>query len=162
MTQDLDLFGNPYFPPRGRPGHEPTEQSTIMVSLMVAASEPVKDIAATLGVDAKTLRKHYGHILREKAAMLKRLRTKLRAAQIQQGLGGNAAALSAAIKTLDSVAAERTERDLRSKAANAPARGYVSKKQTKRDEAAQVGGKFAPPPPPPRLVSSNGQALATE
>ncbi|WP_377299686.1 LuxR C-terminal-related transcriptional regulator [Rhizobium sp. SGZ-381] len=165
MTEQIDLFGNPIDPPgrrQGRPSHEPTEASTINVMVLLAAGQTNKDIATTLGLDVKTLRRHYQHLLRQREVMLNRLRTKLRTAQIQHGLAGNAASLSAAIKSLNDVDAERVARDLRSRAANAPSgRGYVSKKETKREAARQVGGKFAPPPGP-RLIAANGQALAAD
>src|SRR5690349_5807410 len=103
MEQDLDLFGNPYDRGRseGRPSHVPSEESIINVMVLVAAGQTNKEVAGTLGLDVKTLRKHYDHLLKQRNIMLNRLRTKLRTAQIQQGLAGSAAALSGALKMLD-------------------------------------------------------------
>lgn len=163
MDEYFDLFGNPYEPGgrrQGRPAHEPTEDSTISVMVLLAAGQSNKDIGKVVGVDVKTLRKHYHHLLKSRDVMLNRLRTKLRTAQIKHGLAGNAASLSAAIKSLSDIDAERVTRDLRGRAANAPpGRGYVSKKETKREAAKGVRGLFAPPAPP-RLVANNGQAMA--
>ncbi|MDO1582418.1 LuxR C-terminal-related transcriptional regulator [Rhizobium oryzicola] len=162
-VQQFDLFGNPYEPgsrKHGRPSHEPTEATIVNVMVLLAAGQTNKEIGKVLGLDVKTLKRHYGHLLGQRDVMLNRLRTKLRTAQIQIGLAGNAAALSAAIKSLDGVDAERIERELRNRAANAPSgKGYISKKETRREAARNVGGKFAPPPPP-RLVATNGQAIA--
>lgn len=165
QVQEFDLFGNPYDPggrKQGRPSHEPTEASIVNVMVLLAAGQTNKEIGKVLGLDVKTLKRHYGHLLNERDVMLNRLRAKLRTAQIQIGLAGNATALAAAIKSLDGIGAERVERELRNRAANAPsAKGYISKKETRREAAHNVGGKFAPPPPP-RLVAANGQALIAE
>ena len=62
MTENLSLFGWPLPEPRdkaGRPEHEPTEENRNKVMLLVALKQPVKDIAAALGLTDKTLRKHY-------------------------------------------------------------------------------------------------------
>lgn len=164
VTQHLDLFGNPYDPAgrkQGRPNHEPSTESTIDVMVLLASGQTNGEIAKTVGLDVKTLRKHYGHLLKQRQIMADRLRTKLRTAQIQQGLAGNAAALSAALRTLDSVAAERVSREMREKAANKPVKGYVSKKEQRLENAKSIGGKYALPIPP-RLVANNGQAVAMD
>lgn len=162
MDQDLDLFGNPYALARaeGRPPHTSTQESIITVMILVAAGHTNKEVATVLGLDVKTLRKHYGHLLKHRDVMLSRLRSKLRTSQIQQGLAGNATALSGALKVLDTISAERVARDLQDRAANQPAaRGYISKKEQRLESAQAVGGKFAVPPAP-RLVVSNGQAAS--
>lgn len=162
MEQDFDLFGNPYHSAArspGRPEHEPSQENIINIMVLLSQGMTNKEIAKIVGISVPTLRKHYLHLTKQRDVMLQRLKAKLRTAQIQQGLAGNAAALSAAIKMLDSVSAERVERDLRARAANGSAKkGYVSKKETKREAAQNVGGKFAPPPPP-RLVASNGRPM---
>ena len=104
----------------------------------------------------------FGPVMISMRVLLSRLRSKLRTAQIQQGLAGNAAALSASLRMLDAVSAERVSRDLQSKAANQPAaRGYISKKQQRIESAAAIGGKYAVPAAP-RLVASNGQSVAID
>lgn len=166
MEQDLDLFGNPYDRGRseGRPSHVPSEESIINVMVLVAAGQTNKEVAGTLGLDVKTLRKHYDHLLKQRNIMLNRLRTKLRTAQIQQGLAGSAAALSGALKMLDAVSAEKVSRDLQSRAANkpAPSKGYVSKKEQRLDNARVIsgGGRYAVPAGP-RLIANNGQPVAS-
>ena len=166
MEEHLDLFGNPYDRGRaeGRPSHVPTAESIINVMVLVAAGQTNKEVAGTLGLDVKTLRKHYDHLLKQRDVMMNRLRTKLRTAQIQQGLAGNAAALSGALKMLDSVSAEKVSRELQGKAANKPAapKGYVSKKEQRLDSARAIvgnGGRYAVPSSP-RLIANNGQAVA--
>lgn len=165
LAQDFDLFGNPFdFAPRkaGRPEHEPTEENIINIMVLLASGMTNREVAKTLGISVPTLRKHYLHLTRNRDVLLSRLRTKLRTAQIQQGLAGNAAALSASLRMLDSVSAERVSRDLQGKAANQPAaRGYVSKKDQRLESAQAIGGKYAVPAAP-RLVASNGQAVAVD
>lgn len=166
MDEHLDLFGNPYDRGRaeGRPSHVPTEESIINVMVLFAAGQTNKEVAETLGLDVKTLRKHYGHLLKQRDVMATRLRTKLRTAQIQQGLAGNAAALSGALKMLDAVNAEKVNRELQGKAANKPApKGYVSKKEQRLDNARAIvgGGRYAVPTAP-RLIANNGQAVGDD
>jgi len=144
----------------GRPEHEPTEEMIINIMVLLASGMTNREVAQTVGLSVPTLRKHYLHLTRCKAVLLQRLRTKLRTAQIQQGLAGSAAALSAALRMLDTVDAERVARALKDKAANQPAQrgGYVSKKERRMETAMSIGGKFAPPAGP-RLVANNGQAV---
>jgi hypothetical protein len=163
MNDDFDLFGNPYdASPRqaGRPEHKPTEESIINIMVLLASGMTNREVAKTIGISVPTLRKHYLHLTKSKDALLARLKARLRTAQIQQGLAGNAAALSASLRMLDTVSAERVARDLRDKAANQPAaRGYISKKEQRLESAQAIGGKYAVPPAP-RLVASNGQSVA--
>ena len=166
MEQHLDLFGNPYDRGRaeGRPSHVPSEESIINVMVLFAAGQTNKEVAETLVLDGKTLRKHYGHLVKQRNVMMNRLRTKLRTAQIRQGLAGNAAALSGALRMLDAISAEKVGRDLQGKVANKPApKGYVSKKEQRLDSARAIvgGGRYAVPMAP-RLIANNGQAVAED
>jgi predicted ArsR family transcriptional regulator len=161
----VDLFGNPYDPggrKQGRPEHKPTEESIINVMVLIASGQTNKEIANTLGLDVKTLRRHYDHLLKQRSVMFDRLKSKLRTEQIRLGLAGNAAALSNAIKMLDAVGAERAARTLKDRAANqSTAKGYVSKKEQSLQAAQAVGGKYAVRPPP-RLVANGGQVVGEE
>jgi hypothetical protein len=47
----------------GRPTHEPTDQTTKTVEAMASYGIPQDEIAAVLGIDPKTLRKHYANAL---------------------------------------------------------------------------------------------------
>ena len=130
--------------------------------VLIAAGQTNKEIANTVGLDVKTLRRHYGHLIKQRDVMLSRLRSRLRTEQIKLGLAGNAAALSNALKMLDTVSAEHAARSLRGKAANQPAaKGYVSKKEQSLEAARAVGGKYAVRQPP-RLVANNGAVLAAD
>ena len=63
---DRDIFGYPIVPPgerRGRPSHQPTKDSRLIVAVMVARYRRHDEIAAALNIDAKTLRKRYRHEL---------------------------------------------------------------------------------------------------
>ena len=44
----------------GRPKHKPTEKDRNTVKVMVAVGIPHEQIADVIGIDDKTLRKHYG------------------------------------------------------------------------------------------------------
>lgn len=166
MADDLDLFGNPYHSAgrgQGRPEHVPTEENIINVMVLLASGMTNAEVAKTVGLSTPTLRKHYFHLLKQREVMLARLKARLRTAQIQQGLAGNAAALSGALKMLDGVTAEKVNRDMQNKAANKPApRGYVSKKEQRLDSARAIsgGGRYAVPTGP-RLIANNGQSVAS-
>jgi hypothetical protein len=162
MNDDFDLFGNPYdaSPKKaGRPEHVPTEENIINIMVLLASGMTNREVAKTVGLSVPTLRKHYLHLTKSREVLLSRLKAKLRTAQIQQGLAGNAAALAASLRMLDTVSAERVARDLQGRVANQPAaRGYVSKKEQQLESAQAVGGRYAVPPAP-RLVASNGQSV---
>ncbi|ANM12062.1 hypothetical protein [Rhizobium sp. N324] len=166
MADDLDLFGNPYHSAgrgQGRPEHVPTEENIINVMVLLASGMKNGEVAKIVGLSTPTLRKHYFHLLKQRDVMAARLKGRLRTAQIQQGLGGNAAALSGALKMLDAVTAEKVNRDMQSKAANKPvAKGYVSKKEQRLDNARAIsgGGRYAVPAGP-RLIANNGQPVAS-
>jgi hypothetical protein len=53
----------------GKPSHEPTDQTRKQVEQLAATGTPQDDIAFLIGVDAKTLRKHYAKEIR--AALVK-------------------------------------------------------------------------------------------
>ena len=52
----------------GRPSHAPTEKDRQMVEVLAGYAIPVDKIAAVVGVDTKTLTKHYGEQLTRGAA----------------------------------------------------------------------------------------------
>lgn len=159
MADDFDLFGNPIETGRtepGRPEHVPTQENIIFVMVLLAAGYQNKDIAETLGISQPTLRKHYFHLLKKRDVMHERLRTKLRVTQIQSAIAGNAAALNAALRTLDAVDVERSAKKI--KARELPARAAPVQKLGKKEEqqlaAQNITGKFAPPTGPTLVVNN--------
>lgn len=160
---DFDLFGNPISSKdekRGRPEHEPTEENIIFVMVLLAAGSTNREVAKTLGLSVPTFRKHYLHLIKQRELLHDRLRTKLQVAQIKQGLGGNAAALNAALAQLEKVRVVKAERKVaergsahqQQKAAAKPPK--LGKKEERRAAAEAVDGKYAPPAPP-KLVVDN-------
>lgn len=86
-----------------------------------------------------------------------RLRTKLQVAQIKQGLGGNAAALNAALAQLDKVRVVSAERKVAKRGSahqHKTAKPKLGKKEERQAAAEAVAGKYAPPEPP-KLVVDN-------
>jgi hypothetical protein len=49
----------------GRKQHQPTEQTVASVRSLVSFGIPIKEVAAYIGIDDKTLSKHYGEIMTE-------------------------------------------------------------------------------------------------
>jgi hypothetical protein len=58
---------NPPPRPRGRPRYEPTLKDKGTVQAMLSYGVPQDDVAAVLGIDAKTLRKHFPAEIRSAA-----------------------------------------------------------------------------------------------
>lgn len=48
---------------RGRPKHEPTEETRRQIEMLSGIGVPVEQIAIVAGIDGKTLRKHYREAL---------------------------------------------------------------------------------------------------
>lgn len=69
MTENFDLFGNPWVvdpPKRGRPPHEVSVRNRNRVSMLVALGWSNPRIASALGVTLPTLRKYYFYELRQR------------------------------------------------------------------------------------------------
>lgn len=73
----------------GRPQHEPTEQQRGTVRAMAAYGVPEEDIAKVIGIDPKTLRKHYR---RELDTAHVEATAKVAQSLYSQATGGNVAA----------------------------------------------------------------------
>ncbi|MBN9270616.1 MAG: hypothetical protein J0J15_10275 [Mesorhizobium sp.] len=161
MDQDFDLCGNPLVrtdTKLGRPEHEPTEENIIFIMVLLAGGMTQKEVADTLGLSVPTLRKHYLHLLKQRDRLFNRLRTKLRVAQIQQGLSGNASALNAALSMLDKINTENVQRKVESRGHTSSAQrqklGKKEERQRQAEEIASGSGKFAPPQPPQLVVNN--------
>jgi hypothetical protein len=73
----FDLLGDPVPPDHegpGRPPHVPDDRKRNKIILLLAMGWNTKRIAAEMGLDQKTLRKHYSHQLRARDVALDRLR----------------------------------------------------------------------------------------
>jgi len=69
VTEDFDLFGNPYIAKptkRGRPPHEVTKKTRSRVSMLVALGWGNPRIAAVLDITLPTLHKYYFYELRQR------------------------------------------------------------------------------------------------
>lgn len=76
MTENFDLFGNPYVErptKRGRPPHEVTKKTRNRVSMLVALGWANPRSASALGVTLPTLHKHYFYELRQRDVARDRL-----------------------------------------------------------------------------------------
>jgi len=75
---------------RGQPPHKPTDKSRQMVQVLKANGNPHKVIAMVIGVDEKTLMKHYRHELDNGFEQVKSM---VGAALVKASLGGNIGAI---------------------------------------------------------------------
>ena len=76
MTEEIDLFGNPFVEKptrRGRPPHEVTKKTRNRVSMLVALGWTNPRIASAMGVTLPTLHKHYFYELGQRTVARDRL-----------------------------------------------------------------------------------------
>lgn len=150
---EVDLFGNPSEPPqerRGRPAHRPTLETRNRVLLAFVRGLSEAQAAKLVGIDAKTLRKHYSRecSLRTTAALRMEMRQLERLnAQAEEG---NVAAEKALAAMIDKFRARDLAEKLPRQRKAAARKG---KKEQQQEAAQQVAGKFGTRPPPPALIN---------
>lgn len=126
---------------RGRPAHKPTAESRKHVKGMSACGVPEDDIALIVGVDPKTLRKHYAA---ELGAGKVAANAKVQQSLFRKATGNTPQAVIAAIFWLKTQAGWKE-----------PGAGeQPGKKEQRKDAAEKVAstGRFAPARPPLKLV----------
>lgn len=104
VTDDFDLFGNPYVASptkRGRPAHEVTKRTRNRVSMLVAMGWGNPRIATTLGVTLPTLHKHYFYELRQRDVARDRLDARRLELAWDLAEAGNIAALKEFSRLVD-------------------------------------------------------------
>jgi hypothetical protein len=104
VSEDFDLFGNPYIaepPRRGRPPHAVTKETRNRVSMLVALGWANPRIAGVLGVTLPTLRKHYFFELRQRDVARDKLEARRIEMAWQLAESGNVAALREFGRLLD-------------------------------------------------------------
>ncbi len=98
------MFGDP-FPPehsgRGRPPHVPDDVKRCKVVVLRAFGNNEDDIAAVLGITAKTLRKHYSRLLIDPRIAKLRVNAELLAQLAAEAAKGNVSAIDKLFKRLD-------------------------------------------------------------
>jgi len=146
---DRDLFGDPVTKARkgrGRPAHQRTRETVNRVILGLARGWSVGEVAKSIGVDLKTLRKHYFPELGRRAAMALMMESVQLGRLNDQAAAGNVAAEKELMKALekgrlaqlaDLVAHPRREK-----------KPKLGKKEGAKAEAAEVEGIYAPRRPP--------------
>jgi hypothetical protein len=145
-TQAVDLFGDPWTPPRdprGRKSHKPTPQGREIVASLVAAGADEADIALQLGLCGKTLRKYY---FRELDHGVSLARNEMLRKLYEKGIAGNVAAMKA---YLAETAKGEAVKAMQAGPTPQPSRtAPLGKKEQQQADAAQVGGLYAPGAPP--------------
>ena len=152
----FDLLGDPIPPEhtgRGRPPHVPDDEKLFKVMLLLAIEKSEDDVAKSIGITAKTLRKHYSRQLKVRDEARLRLEGEILARLAVEAAGGNVGA----IKELNRLLEKYDHAKLSKSVANRPAISARSplplgKKEAAKMAAGKVEGRFAPPPQP-RLVN---------
>lgn len=107
---DRDIFGNEVLPAderRGRPKHQPTENSRTVVSVLASMHKRVGEIAAALNISEPTLRKRYRHELDHGRDQI---RAEVKFRLMEQVRGGNVSAMNLMLRELDRADLEEARR----------------------------------------------------
>ncbi|SDC30585.1 hypothetical protein SAMN05444678_102254 [Sphingomonas sp. YR710] len=151
----LDLLGDPIPPEhvgRGRPPHVPTEKNRMKIMLLLALGNTEDDVAAAIGITAKTLRKHYSRQLKERASARLRLDGELLASLAAAAAKENVGAIKELYKRLDKHEMVQLADKVADRGRAVAPPPKLGKKEEARITAGNVTGKFAPPPAP-RLIN---------
>jgi DNA-binding CsgD family transcriptional regulator len=92
----VDLFGDPVPAGRGMPGrpeHVPTTENSNKIKILLAQGWTSERIANAIGVDAKTLRKHYSRLLKARDRSRDQVTARRLFALHAQAFEGNVAAI---------------------------------------------------------------------
>ena len=149
------LFGWVPAPARGqgRPPYVWTREKSNKVMVLFASGYKVRDVAAVMGCDAKTLRKVFSRECAAAANAELVIRSGMMARLVDEAEKGNVGA----VKQLDAMLQSERVRNMaskvqaRGKAEPAPVK--LGKKEMAKLSAQQVGGKFAPRPAPAQLIN---------
>jgi len=150
----VDLLGDPWREPkdrRGRKSHRWLPQIAEKVAVLRASNRTIEEIALRLNLDPKTLTKYYSRELDEGPALAKSL---LNEAMWEKAKAGNVGAARYLREEFAKGQAERIARPDRPVAV-APKEEKLGKKEQRRLDAEQVGGRFATPAPPLKLAVNN-------
>ncbi len=152
MDENLSLFGWPLPELRdkaGRPEHEPTDENRNKVMLLVALKLPVKDIAASIGLTDKTLRKHYSAQLAQRRVARLQLDATVWAKLYENVLANDTSAIKEFTRRLDkhdvaelsaNFGADTNRR--RERAPSAPKRGKKEQAQYDAEQTLIDGGDW--------------------
>lgn len=130
----------------GRPPYRPTLKDRISVEQMKFCGEPDAVIARALGIDVRTMKKHFAEELENGHANRRR---EVIGYLFEAAEAKNVAAIKK-LEEMGRIAAASDAVKGREKAAP-----KLGKKEERRIAAENVGGKFATPQPP-KLVVNNG------
>jgi AraC-like DNA-binding protein len=87
-TVDLDLFGQPVQPirdPRGRPAYAKNKENQMLVITLRARGWTQAQVAAFMGCDEKTLRKHFSRELEHGALFMEGIAMQALVRKMQEG-----------------------------------------------------------------------------
>jgi hypothetical protein len=148
----FDLFGDPIpegFGGRGRPPHVVTDEKRRKVMLLLAVGKTEDEVAAGIGITAKTLRKHYSRLLRVRDEARARLEAGMLDAVAIKAADGSVSAIKELDRLLEKYDRVRLSRTINQRSGEKPEKiAPLGKKEMQRQAALEVSGKFAPPPAP--------------
>jgi hypothetical protein len=133
---DFDLLGDPIPPGHegpGRPAHEATDAKRQKCVLLAAMGRKRPEIAQALGIDQKTLRKHYSRELRILDAARLRVEGELLMALARKSGDGDTGATKELFKRLD-----RAELRELAPAAKKPKPTPLGKKEQRKADARRA------------------------
>lgn len=131
MSEEIDLFGNPYVAKptkRGRPQHAVTLKTRNRVSMLVALGWANPRIAVTIGVTLPTLHKYYFYELRQRDVARDRLEVRRLEMAWDMAEKGNVGAFKEFGKLVERNDRMEIERELSTKPPEPPASERPGKK----------------------------------
>lgn len=159
MSDDVDLFGDP-LPPvrgRGRPAHKASQASRAKVQLGLALGWSNERIANGLAISLPTLRKFYDKELKTREMARDRMDLRIVEKLFEGVNDGNVGAIKELRKVIERndlmVAADAARFKPRAEPEQEKPKELGKKAQRQANADAQTSqGRFAVPPPPRRLV----------
>lgn len=121
--------------------------------VLFAGGYKVKDVAAVLGCDVKTLRKVFPREVASAATAELVVRSGMMARLVDEAEKGNVGAVKQLDAMIQSERVRNTAGQVLARGKAEPKAAQLGKKQQAKINAEQVAGKFAPRPAPARLIN---------
>jgi len=150
----FDLFGDPIpegHSGRGRPPHVVTDEKRFKVMLLLALEKTEDEVAAAIGITAKTLRKHYSRLLKVRDEARLRLDGEIFAALATKAATGDTGAIKELNRMIERHDHARLAKSI-SKRGSEPKAPPMGKKEAAKHAAGQMQGRFGRREPPPGML----------
>lgn len=156
VNSEVDLFGDAVQRAekgRGRPAHARSRETVNRVILGLARGWSLGDVAKSIGIDLKTLRKHYFPELGRRAAMGLMMESVQLGRLNDQAAGGNVAAEKELMKALAKGRVEAMSEHVTKRGRAESKEPALGKKDSAKAAAKHLKGRFSTRSAPPALLN---------